>query len=237
MKTSKKLVCMLVWLLFVAVIADVSGQRIVSYPPTNYSSLVTIQNDTSTFNPWGSWENVSSDAEDLGANVLVLTHTAFLSGQDQLGIKQLVDIYLYDGRTGFPLGGYNLTVFGVNRRNGGIRYASTNVIAAAEMFPISEWQPYRVGSRTVRSGLSRTLEHCSSIVMTGRNISSSPYVLVFPCGTETGKGVTYPFRFAGSERKLITLSVKEANFQATRGTGRFRYFWFNPDNVDVYPAN
>jgi hypothetical protein len=101
------------------------------------------------------------------------------------------------------------------------------------MFPLSGWQPYRVGARTVTSGTSRMVETYSSIVMMGRNLSSSQHVLFFPCGTETGKTFTYPFSFSGNERKLITLSVKGGNFQATRGTGRFHYFWFDDNNVYV----
>ena len=91
--------------------------------------------------------------------------------------------------------------------------------------------PYRVGSRTVTVDISRTVERCSSIVMSARNIGSSPNIIYFYCVIDTQKGFSYPFSFTAGERKPIVLNIKEGNFQASRSVGRFNYFWVN--SVDV----
>ena len=190
--------------------APAAFAQVVQLTPTNYSMTVSVQNNLGKLA--SSWIAESEDRVDLGARILVVTHTAYFRGaySGAAGGRQLIDrstYYQIGGTIYRPVGAESIRLFAQKATGGWV--GSTNFIPAAEMATVS-WNPTVVGTITIGDRYHRIVTTASPLVLNGRNIANRPYVVRFRCASG-GQGFTYDFRFDANQRREITLSVTGAN--------------------------
>lgn len=199
--------------------------QVVQLVPTSYALCIRQQNNVGKL--WPSWRDETRDCVTLSNRVLTFTHTVFYDvpymGTKWGGPKLLEDSYRYrqiGGASYVPLGGEEITFFAPRIAGGWI--AQTNPVPAVAMTPIF-WLPGLVGEFETGDKFRRTVTTGSALVMNGRNLQGSPYLLRVPCEPD----FCFAFAFKANERKAITLSMDTVSWFSN---GDLQGFVFDLEN-------
>lgn len=198
-------------LLLALLSAATVNAQVISLTPSNYFLRIVTQNNVGRFRD--RFQDSTEHTIALTNRTLTFTHRVGFAGVPIYGIPQggpnsLEDRYTWrqiGAASYLPVGGEEITFFVAKVTGGWI--ARTNIVLEADMTPIF-FLPAFVGTLTTGDRLNRTVTTGSPLVMSARNLWTTPYLLQVNCGG-SGEEFALFWRFEGNERRQITLAPPE----------------------------